>query len=116
MPGYKKNKKKYEENATLCILCQEVEPTCKVNCIHNNKSQEYLKKVEKLNFFRCSRCDVSAHFDCMIQEIKKRTNFLENKIVKYIKSGKYIIHKKKKKKNNNNNYSNYLYLYILYML
>jgi SNF2 family DNA or RNA helicase len=79
-------KKKYEENATICKLCQEAEPTCKVNCIHKNKSKEYLEKIGKLKFFRCSRCDISAHFDCMVQEIKKKTDFSTNAIVKYIKA------------------------------
>ncbi len=45
---------------------------------------------EKLKFFRCSRCDISAHFDCIINEIKKKTDFSEMAIIKYIKAGKYI--------------------------
>lgn len=90
IPGYKRNKKKYEENKNICKLCQEADPICKVNCIHKDKNKEYLDKINKLKFFRCSRCDISAHFDCIIQEIKKKTDFSTNTIVKYIKSGNYI--------------------------
>eukprot|EP00833_Pecoramyces_ruminatium_P009141 jgi/Orpsp1_1/1183173/evm.model.c7180000084178.2 len=86
IPGYKRNKKKYEENKNICKLCQEADPICKVNCIHKDKNKEYLDKINKLKFFRCSRCDISAHFDCIIQEIKKKTDFSTNTIVKYIKS------------------------------